>query len=143
MQLHYQGRLDGCLDFFSSEALRRTYGFKTRDEADLKRFIERHFAYFPDDFIMPTFLDNHDMDRFLFINGGDKEALKKAAEIQMQLPGPPIIYYGTEVGLTHQKSAQDGGGIHVSRVPMAWGDEQDKDLLAFYKQIIAKRKARI
>jgi cyclomaltodextrinase len=142
VQMHYHGRLDGCLDFFSSDALRRTYGFKTRSEADLERFIERHTSYFPGDFVMPTFLDNHDMDRFLHINGGDKDALKKAAQIQMQLPGPPIIYYGTEVGLTHEKSSQEDGGIHVSRVPMAWGAAQDQDLLAFYKKVIAERKNR-
>lgn len=141
VQLHYHGRLDGCLDFFSSDALRRTYGFKTRSEADLERFIERHTGYFPDDFVMPTFLDNHDMDRFLHINGGDKDALKKAAQTQMRLPGPPIIYYGTEVGLTHEKSSQEDGGIHVSRVPMAWGEAQDKGLLDFYKGIIKERKS--
>ena len=140
VQQHYVGRLDGCLDFFSADALRRTYGFKTWDEAHLERFLERHVGYFPGNFIMPTFLDNHDMDRFLFINGGDKEKLKKAAQIQMRLPGPPLIYYGTEIGLTHEKSSQEDGGIHVSRVPMAWDDAQDRDLLDFYKQIIAERK---
>ena len=140
VQQNYIGRLDGCLDFFTADALRRTFGSGVWEQDRLEKFIEHHEAYFRENFIMPTFLDNHDMDRFLYITGGDKDALKKAAEIQMQLSNPPIIYYGTEIGLNHEKSAQDGGGIHVSRVPMLWGEAQDKDLLEFYKQIIAGRK---
>ncbi len=140
IQQNYVGRLDGCLDFYVADALRRTFGFGLWSEPHLERFLERHTAYFDEKFIMPTFLDNHDMDRMLFIANGDKEALKRAAEVQMRLPGPPIIYYGTEVGLNHDRSAQEGGGIHVSRVPMLWGDEQDKELFDFYRRLIAERK---
>ncbi len=139
IQGNYIGRLDGCLDFFVADALRRAYGFGLWSEDHLERFLERHEDYFDERFVMPTFLDNHDMDRMLFIAKGDKEALKRAAEVQMSLPGPPIIYYGTEVGLNHTRSAQEGGGIHVSRVPMLWDDEQDKNLLEFYRELIAKR----
>lgn len=143
VQKNYIGRLDGCLDFFAADALRRTYGFNLWEEDHLTRFIERHYNYFPPDFVMPTFLDNHDMDRFLCIANGDKDALRRAAAVQMRLPGPPIIYYGTEVGLSHTRSTQEGGGIHVSRVPMLWGAEQDQELLAFYKNLIHQRKQRL
>ena len=57
----------------------------------------------------------------------------------MQLPGPPIIYYGTEVGLDQRVSIREGEGMHINRVPMAWGDEQDRNLLAFYQELIQKR----
>ncbi len=70
----YVGRLDGCLDFHVCEMLRRTYALGTRTEADLARFLERHAAYFPGNFVMPTFVDNHDMDRFLFVAKGDKDS---------------------------------------------------------------------
>ena len=140
IQQNYVGRLDGCLDFFVADAIRRTFGFGSWNEDLLERFLERHAAYFDERFVLPTFLDNHDMDRMLFIANGGKQALKRAVEVQMQLPGPPIIYYGTEVGLNHTRSAQEGGGIHVSRVPMPWGDEQDKELLEFYRELIAERK---
>lgn len=142
IQAEYAGRLDGCLDFHSGEALRKAYGWKTTTPADFERFYSRHSQFFPDDFVMPSFLDNHDMDRFLFIAGGDKEALKQAAARQMQLPNPPIIYYGTEVGLSQIKSTRDGFGLEVSRTPMVWDERQDADLLAFYKQIIRERKGR-
>jgi cyclomaltodextrinase len=137
----YVGRLDGNLDFHIESALRRTYAYRTWDEEHFERFVARHLSYLPESFVMPTFLDNHDTDRFLFAAGEDKEALKKAAAAQMKLPGPPIIYYGTEVGLSQNHSKQ-GLGLEVSRAVMLWDEAQDRDLLSYYRQIIAERKQR-
>lgn len=139
----YEGRLDGCLDFQVGEALRNTYGWQTWTEADLDRFLAHHKHYFAPEFVIPTFIDNHDMDRFLFIAAGDKKALRRAAARQMKLDGPPIIYYGTEVGLSQLVSTGNGNGLHVSRTPMLWDDEQDKDLLAYYQRLIQQRKETI
>jgi len=136
---HYIGRLDGCLDFHIGEALRKTFGWKTMSEKSLNEFVARHKLYFPTDFVMPSFVDNHDMDRFLWIADGDRDALRRAATVQMSLPNPPIIYYGTEVGLNQNVSTHEGG-LHMSRTPMLWDDEQDHDLLTFYKKIIAARR---
>lgn len=137
----YVGSLDGCLDFHLGATLRNTYAWQTCSEEALAQFEAHHRAYFPPEFVMPTFLDNHDMDRFLFIAGGDKDALRRAAQRQMQCVGPPIIYYGTEIGLSQPISTKDGQGLHVSRTPMLWGDQQDQALLAFYRDLIAKRRA--
>lgn len=90
---------------------------------------------------MLTFIDNHDISRFLLVSNGDKESLRRAAAAHLRLPNPPVIYYGTEIGLTQPKLEGGGLGIHMNRVPMKWGDEQDKDLLAFYKGLIAERTA--
>jgi cyclomaltodextrinase / maltogenic alpha-amylase / neopullulanase len=138
----YVGRLDGCLDFHVCEMLRRTFAMRTRTEEDLARFLERHAAYFPTNFVMPTFVDNHDMDRFLFAAKGDKEALRRAVEVQMRLPGPPVIYYGTEVGLEQRLAKTPALGLDVCRVPMEWGTGQDRDLYAFYQEQIRERRAR-
>ena len=112
VQRTYAGRLDGCLDFYAADALRRTFALGRWTEPDLERFLARHCAFFPAGFLMPTFLDNHDMDRFLYLAGGDKSALRRAAAAQMRLPGPPIIYYGTEVGLSQARSTKEGGTKH-------------------------------
>lgn len=138
----YVGRLDGLLDFMMEDALRKTFAYKTWTEDEFERFIAQHYAYFPQNFAMPTFLDNHDMDRFLFAANGDVDALKRAAAAQMRLPQPPIIYYGTEVGL-NQNKGKGNFGLEVSRLPMPWGDAQNHDLLAFYKRIIAERRNRV
>jgi glycosidase len=53
--------------------------------------------------LMPSFVDNHDVDRFL--SGGSEAALKQNLLMIMTLPGIPVIYYGTEQGFTEQRAA--------------------------------------
>jgi cyclomaltodextrinase / maltogenic alpha-amylase / neopullulanase len=143
VQREYVGRLDGTLDFYFADAVRRTFGRKSWTRDQLASFIRRHQMYFPDSFLLPTFVDNHDMDRFLFIADGDKDALKQAVELQMRMPGPPIIYYGSEIGLEQRFSKESNVGLEASREPMEWGAKQDRDLLAFYREQIAARKQRM
>lgn len=140
VQRQYMGRLDGLLDFHLCDAMRRTFAQKRWSEMDFERFRSRHEQYFPPDFLMLSFVDNHDMDRFLFMAEGEKESLYRAAAIQMSLPNIPVIYYGTEVGITQAVSSRAGYGLHVNRVPMLWGDEQDGMMLQLYKDLIAQRR---
>jgi cyclomaltodextrinase / maltogenic alpha-amylase / neopullulanase len=137
--LGYTGRMDGALDFHLADAIRRRFAYKNSDEDAFRHFISCHQSYFSGNLLLLTFLDNHDMDRFLYIAGGDVNALRMAASIQMQLPGPPIIYYGTEVGMSQILSKTSQVGLEVSRRAMQWGDEGDKELLTFYKSIIRER----
>lgn len=58
--------------------------------------------------LMPTFVDNHDVDRFLA--GGDEAGLRQALLAIMTLPGIPTIYYGTEQGFTGQRDAMFASG---------------------------------
>lgn len=134
----YVGRLDGVLDFQLNEALRKRFGWQTQTQADFERFKERHADFFPADFVMPAFLDNHDMDRFMRIADNDKSVLLEALRALLQLPNPPVIYYGTEIGLTQSGSANQG--LHTNRVPMRWGDEQDKQLLERTRALIRSRR---
>lgn len=142
-QLAFEGLLDGCLDFNLLQALRQTIAYETWDVPGLASFLERHAAFFPESFSRPSFLDNHDMNRFLFVVGGDTRKLKLAALCQFCLPGAPIVYYGTEVGLSQQRPTHvDGVGIlEVSRLPMPWGEQQDAPLLDFYHRLAALRQA--
>lgn len=141
-QQQYIGRLDGLLDFALCDGLRRTFARKMMSTDELERFQARHRQAFPEDFLMLSFIDNHDMNRFLFLAGGDRMAVQKAAEYQFSLPNPPVIYYGTEVGLTQTTQADDGWGLHINRVPMRWGSGIDGTLLEFYKRLIAGRRRR-
>ena len=140
VQLTYAGHLDGCLDFYSADALRRTFALHRWTEERLDSFLARHVAFYPESFLLPTFLDNHDMDRFLFLADGDKDALRRAAAVQFRLPGPPIIYYGTEIGLSQSNSTREGLGLHVCRVPMEWGSGQDREMFSFYRRLIGERR---
>lgn len=58
--------------------------------------------------LMPSFVDNHDVDRFLA--GGDEAGLAQALMLLFTLPGIPTIYYGTEQGLRGQRAAMFAAG---------------------------------
>lgn len=141
-QLTFEGGLDGALDFMLLEAMRKTFAFGQWDAKQFGEFLDRHEAYFPRTFTRPSFLDNHDMNRFLWVARGDIRKLKLAALCQFTLIGAPVVYYGTEVGLSqHNDVMQHGRAIHEeARLPMLWGAEQNRDLFAFYKGLIALRK---
>lgn len=57
---------------------------------------------------MPSFVDNHDVDRFL--KGGTVAGLEQALLLMFTLPGIPTIYYGTEQGFTEPRAAMFAGG---------------------------------
>ena len=141
--LTYGGRLDGCLDFLLLQALRDTFAFQAMSLAQFDSFLTQHEAFFPSSFSRPSFLDNHDMNRFLWLVRGDTRKLKLAALCQFTLSGPPIVYYGTEAGLSQNQDLRHADGrvvMEESRLPMIWGDEQNKELLAFYRWLIHFRR---
>lgn len=142
IQLGFAGSLDGSLDFALCEALRATFATSRWNAFELASFVERHEEYFPASFSRPSFLDNHDMDRFLWVAGGNVARLKAAALCQFTLSGAPIIYYGTEVGLSQQQGVFRGGGAHhaEARRPMLWGADQNHALLNFYQALIDLRR---
>jgi cyclomaltodextrinase len=135
----YLPRLDGALDFHINFALRQTYGWGKWSQVEFDRFLAKHQQYFSTDFVMPAFIDNHDMDRFSYITEGDHKKQLAAIEALMQLPNPPIIYYGTEIGIS-QPTNTANAGLEVSREPMRWGDEQDKLLLEKTRALIHSRR---
>lgn len=136
----YIGELDGVLDFTVQRLIQRSVKDSRISKKMLTKQLQDHYASFPTDFFLPTFLDNHDMNRFLYECGNDKEKLKAAAERQFSLPQPPIIYYGTENGMTQKASQWDFpvNGDLQARQPMDW-QNKDVDLYNFYKQLIKKR----
>jgi cyclomaltodextrinase len=142
-QLAFQGGLDGCLDFNLLEAFRIAFAFREWKADQFSSFLTRHEDYFPDSFSRPSFLDNHDMNRFLWAAGGDLRLLRLVALCQFTLSGTPVIYYGTEVGLSQERDVrQDGRGLpEESRLPMRWGNEQDIDLFDYFRKLIALRKS--
>ena len=142
-QLAFEGGMDGCLDFILLEGMRQAFAFSHWNAAHFAAFLDRHEAYFPSSFTRPSFLDNHDMNRFLWAAEGDVRRLKLAALCQFCLSGPPIIYYGTEAGLSQQRDVRQGGfgRPHESRLPMLWGAAQNTELLDYYRHLIALRQA--
>jgi glycosidase len=140
-QINFSGGLDGCLDFNLMESLRSAFAYADLKADGFGSFLTRHDAFFPESFSRPSFLDNHDMNRFLWAANGEIKRLRLAALCQFTLTGPPVIYYGTEVGLSQVRDVRQGelGIPEESRLPMLWGDEQDHVLHSYYQRMIHLR----
>ena len=67
----------------------------------------------------------------------DKAKVRLAALVLFTLSAPPVIYNGTEVGVSQRNPL---GRFEEARLPMLWGDEQDKDLLTYFRRLGALRK---
>lgn len=137
----YQGRLDGSLDFNFCRQIRRLCA-NPAPQITLGTFLNHLIAaqwFFDADFLQPAFIDNHDMNRFLWVAGNDKQRLRLALGLLFALGGPPILYYGTEVGLSQPRTK--GPWREEARHPMLWEDAlQDQELLGFCKEWIALRR---
>jgi cyclomaltodextrinase / maltogenic alpha-amylase / neopullulanase len=140
VQRAFYGNLHGQLDFALALALRETFALGNWNLAQLDAFLAAHNSYFPSGFSRPAFLDNHDMNRFLFLAGDDTNRLKLAALVLFTLPGPPVLYYGTETGLSQHISIGDGQGFDEARLPMKWEREQDSSLIEYFRTLIHLRK---
>ncbi|MEZ4645022.1 MAG: alpha-amylase family glycosyl hydrolase [Chloroflexota bacterium] len=135
-QLSYDGRFHGNLDFLLAQKLRDTFAFNTMNVAEFDAFLHLHETFFPAHVSRPSFLDNHDMNRFLWIAKGDKRKLKLATLCHFTLTHPPVVYNGTEIGLSQERGIgdPDSHGMEECRLPMPW-DALDTDMLAYYRQL--------
>jgi glycosidase len=146
IQAEYSKELDGVLDFFFRHRITEYIAWKPdyRKFSDLLRQkMLDHYRLFPQDFYLPTFIDNHDMNRFMFDAGQNKDKLKAALAFQFSLPQPPIIYYGTETALSHTEAVHwdlPFSDLHA-RKPMPW-NTLDSGMIEFVMSQITQRKKR-
>jgi hypothetical protein len=102
-----QRRLQGMLNFPLYGALGDVLG-RGAPTAVLGQRLRAQVALHPRLHWMPTFLDNHDLDRFLA--SADERALALAMATMFTLPGIPVVYYGTEQGFTQQRASMFAAG---------------------------------
>jgi len=101
-------RMGGMLNFPLYGALVDVFA-RGRPSAELADRIERMMKVHSRPHWMPSFIDNHDVDRWLA--GGSEAALRQALLAIMTLPGIPVLYYGTEQGFTEQRGAMFAAGF--------------------------------
>ena len=133
----YIPHFDGCLDFLLADALRRTFVLETSTLLEFEAFLAAHETYFSQDFSLPAFLDNHDMTRILYLAREDKAKVRLAALVLFTLSAPPVIYNGTEIGVSQRNPL---GRFEEARLPMPWQDKADGDLLRYFRHLGALRK---
>jgi len=124
VQQEYCNDLDGVLDFCFLNLIKNHVKAQNPDGdlQALKKKIDDHYAKYPEDYYLATFLDNHDTNRFLFECDNVRANLFEAARLQFGYDQPVIIYYGTEVGMTHARSVMENRP-HAdleARHPMVW-----------------------
>jgi glycosidase len=100
--------MPGMLNFPLYGALGDTFA-RGRPPAELADRISRMMRLHARPLRMPSFVDNHDVDRFLA--GGSDAGLRQALLSIMTLPGIPVIYYGTEQGFREQRAAMFAAGF--------------------------------
>jgi glycosidase len=144
IQQEYVNELDGALDFFFRYRITEYIAWKDDPELykqKLRSAMSDHYKHFPAGYYLPSFIENHDMNRFLFDAGQNRDKLKAALKVQFSLPQPPVLYYGTETALSHTEPVTPE--IRFSdiqaRKPMPW-DALDYDMIDFCRELIAERK---
>lgn len=101
------------LDFYLNRAIRDTFGYG-QSMSTLDNAINKTGADFKYKENLVTFIDNHDMSRFLSINNNNGQ-LHLALAFLLTVRGTPCIYYGTEQYLHNDTN---GGGDPYNRPMM-------------------------
>jgi cyclomaltodextrinase / maltogenic alpha-amylase / neopullulanase len=136
MLVSYTGIMDGTLDFHLTRALRQTFATGEMTLTEFEAFLSGHEACFPIEHIRPSFLDNHDEERFLHLAGNNKDKLRLAALVMYTLIGPPIVYCGTETGLSQERPMNQNGRniFEECRLPMNW-DSVDAAFQEYFQRL--------
>lgn len=100
-------RLSSMINFPLYGSLRDVFA-RGAPPAELAHRIGSMMRVHRDPHTMPSFVDNHDVDRFLA--GGSPAALKQALLAIFALPGIPVVYYGTEQGFTEPRASMFAAG---------------------------------
>ncbi len=100
------------LDFEYFRTLTNVIGNGSDDMNDLANF----YSYTDTDYVYEnqtvTFIDNHDVSRFLRVNS-DTRSLDVALAITLVSRGIPNIYYGTEQYVNGADSSENGGRVFM------------------------------
>lgn len=73
-------------------------------KSELNAKVKWHLARYPTGFQLWLFLDNHDLNRFLFECGGDKCLFREGVDFTMCQEMPWLMYYGAEKEFTNKKN---------------------------------------
>lgn len=144
---HMPAVTDFQLYFAINEALNEEQGW-TEGIARMYTTLSHDFLY-EDPYRNVTFLDNHDLDRFLSRVGENQEKFKTGLNWLLTLRGVPMIYYGTEILM---KNFSHPDGLVREDFPGGWPDDpiskfsqdgrskSEQEAYAHTQKLIALRK---
>lgn len=123
------GKFDTVFDFPMYFTLKEVFA-QGKSMRRLGERLRQDGAY-SDPELLSTFIDNHDVPRFMSSAGGDERKLRLALSFIMTARGIPCIYYGTE-------NAMAGESEEENRRDMQFG--ANPRLTKFVKKLTALRR---
>ncbi len=129
----FENGMNSMLDFPLNIELRSIFK-EGKPTANLTYRLEKRSEYF-DPSRMLTFVDNHDMERFL--KGGGLANLKQALAFIFTVPGIPVVYYGTEQGFNETRAAMFAGGFQSGDMDHY---NSNSELFKYIQELIMLRK---
>jgi cyclomaltodextrinase len=143
IQLEYASELHGVLDFALNDILRyaASNGLDPLSDPDVRKRISLHFNKVPPGYMMVTFLDNHDMNRFIRYCNGNVQLLLRAFETLFSLDHPVVIYTGTENCIPNRDDVSifnPNSDLQV-RAPVDWG-ELNREFLNGFRSLVEKHR---
>ena len=110
------GKFTQMFDFPLSFALRDVF-CEHKSLAGLASIItnDRQYTSAND---MVTFIDNHDMPRFISLCHNDIDAMSNALRVMLAWRGIPSIFYGTEVPLAGDKEPENRADMNFDRADL-------------------------
>jgi cyclomaltodextrinase / maltogenic alpha-amylase / neopullulanase len=100
LQKSYEGILDGVFDFGWTNLVLNNLNLIKKRKKSLENKIEQYNNQYQNKISLVRFLDNHDMDRIMFLCNEDEELFKEVVELLYIQKTPISIYYGTEAGMS-------------------------------------------
>ncbi|MBI4678775.1 MAG: alpha-glucosidase C-terminal domain-containing protein [Elusimicrobia bacterium] len=113
-----------------NEIVRKIFARRPTDMRWFSKLLECEDAYARPE-LLATFIDNHDLSRFLSEAGGSKARLRLALSVLMSWRGIPVITYGTEAGMAGLTEGSN-------RAPMSFG--ADPELEDFTRRLVRLRR---
>jgi glycosidase len=126
-----KGEFDSLFDFPLYYTMKEVFA----GDASMRRLASRIYQdrHYPDPGMLATFLDNHDLDRFVTSCNGDLRKYRLALAFLLTSRGIPTLCYGDEQGL---QGAHDP--VPLNRRSMDFS--HDRSLFIFTRDLIALRK---
>ena len=136
VQQHYESLLDGVYDFNKHYYIVSQL-FNNENYKQVEESVSNFNHLYSDNYFLPVFLDNHDLNRYYFLCEQNKKKYIRTLNILINQKQPVLLYYGNEIPLT-QKNVLTGNVPHSDlnvRQAMQW-DISDKTFYDLVKNLI-------
>lgn len=115
-EIQKNGKFTQMFDFPLSFALRDVF-CENKSLAGLAGIVTNDRIYSnPNN--MVTFIDNHDMPRFISLCHGDIDSMSRALRVMLAWRGIPSLYYGTEVPLAGENEPDNRADMDFNRADL-------------------------